>query len=138
MEFNATFLVSAISFILFVFIMNAILYKPVIKIMEEREAFLKANSDEAENARTATDKIAEKKQTELAAARAEATATVSNGTEKFKAENKAETDEFEKVQKIRIEEEKSVLKNEAENSKEELNKGSAEISKIIVDKVLGV
>ena len=138
MEFNATFLVSAISFILFVFIMNAILYKPVIKIMEEREAFLKANSDEAENARTATDKIAEKKQTELAAARAEATATVSNGAEKFKAENKAETDEFEKAQKIRIEEEKSVLKNEAKNSKEELNKGSAEISKIIVDKVLGV
>ena len=56
----------------------------------------------------------------------------------FKAENKAETDEFEKAQKIRIEEEKSVLKNEAKNSKEELNKGSAEISKIIVDKVLGV
>ena len=45
MEFNATFLVSAISFILFVFIMNAILYKPVIKIMEEREAFLKSNSE---------------------------------------------------------------------------------------------
>lgn len=138
MEFNATFLVSAISFILFVFIMNAILYKPVIKIMEEREAFLKANSDEAENARKTTDKIAEKKQTELAAARAEATATVSDGTEKFKAENKAETDEFEKTQKIRAEEEKSVLKNEAEKSKEQLNIGSAEISKIIVDKVLGV
>lgn len=138
MEFNATFLVSAISFILFVFIMNAILYKPVIKIMEEREAFLKANSDEAENARKTTDKIAEKKQNELAAARAEATATVSDGTEKFKAENKAETDEFEKTQKIRAEEEKSVLKNEAEKSKEQLNIGSAEISKIIVDKVLGV
>jgi len=138
MEFNATFLVSAISFILFVFIMNAILYKPVIKIMEEREAFLKSNLDEAESARATTGEIAEKKQSELAAARAEAMAVVTNGTEKFKTENKAVTEEFEKAQKMRAEEEKAVLKNEADNSKEELNKGSVEISKIIADKVLGV
>ena len=138
MEFNATFLVSAISFILFVFIMNAILYKPVIKIMEEREAFLKSNLDEAESARATTGEIAEKKQSELAAARAEAMAVVTNGTEKFKTENKAVTEEFEKAQKMRAEEEKAVLKNEADNSKEDLNKGSVEISKIIADKVLGV
>lgn len=138
MEFNATFLVSAISFIVFVFIMNAILYKPVIKIMEEREAFLKSNFDEAEAARFETGKISDKKQSELAAARAEATSIVSDGTAKFKAENKTETDEFEKAQKSRIEEEKTVLKDEAENSKDSLNNGSSEISKIIVDKVLGV
>lgn len=138
MEFNATFLVSAISFILFVFIMNAILYKPVIKIMEEREAFLKANFDEAEDARMSAKELADKKQSELAEARKTATNTVAEGTAKFKAENKAEIDEFEKAQKNRAEDEKAMLKTEAENSKNELNKGSAEISKIIVDKVLGV
>ncbi len=138
MEFNATFLVSAISFIVFVFIMNAILYKPVIKIMEEREAFLKANFDEAETARSSTGKIVEKKQAELAVARADAMSTVTEGTAKFKAKNKSETEEFEKAQKSRVEEEKNALNNEANNSEGELNKGSAEISKIIVDKVLGV
>ncbi len=138
MEFNATFLVSAISFILFVFIMNAILYKPVIKVMEEREAFLKANSDEAEIARSSAKEFADKKQSELAAARKEATETVAEGTAKFKEENKNLIEEFEKSQKARAEEEKLMLKNEADNSKDDLSKGSAEISKIIVDKVLGV
>lgn len=138
MEFNATFLVSAISFIAFVFIMNAILYKPVIKIMEERERFLKSNYNETEAARSSIKDIAEKKQSELAKERADATATVTEGTIKFKAENKAVIEEFEKVQKNRADSEKIVLHNEAENSKEELSKGSTEISKVIVDKVLGV
>ena len=105
---------------------------------EEREAFLKSNFDEAEAARFETGKISDKKQSELSVARAEATSIVSYGTAKFKAENKAETDEFEKAQKSRVEEEKTVLRNEAENSKDSLNNGSSEISKIIVDKVLGV
>ena len=37
MEFNATFIVSVISFIIFTLLMNEILYKPVSKIVEERE-----------------------------------------------------------------------------------------------------
>ncbi len=138
MEFNATFLVSAISFIAFVFIMNAILYEPVIKIMEEREAFLKSNYDETEEARSTMKSIAEKKQTELAEVRAEATATVTEGTLRFKAENKTVLDEFEQIQRNRADSEKVVLRNEAENSKEELSKGTTEISEIIVEKVLGV
>lgn len=118
--------------------MNAILYKPVIKVMEEREAFLKANSDEAEFARSSAKDFADKKQSELASARKEATETVAEGTAKFKEDNKNLIEEFEKSQKARAEEEKTTLKNEADNSKDDLNRGSAEISKIIVDKVLGV
>ncbi len=49
MEFNATFLISAVSFIVFIFIMNAILYKPVLEIMEKRAAYIKANKDEADS-----------------------------------------------------------------------------------------
>ncbi|MBR1754187.1 hypothetical protein IJ732_05055 [bacterium] len=54
-EFNATFLVSAISFIVFVFIMNTILYRPLEKIVEKRRQFIddtnleaKCNFDESE------------------------------------------------------------------------------------------
>ena len=48
MEFNATFLVSAISFIVFIFIMNKILYKPVLEIMEKRQNYIDANKNEAD------------------------------------------------------------------------------------------
>ena len=47
MEFNATFLVSAASFILFTIIMNAIFYKPLTKIVEQRQIFVDENYKEA-------------------------------------------------------------------------------------------
>lgn len=50
MEFNATFLVSVISFIIFTLLMNEILYKPVSKIIEERENLI---TDNYENAKAA-------------------------------------------------------------------------------------
>ena len=40
MEFNATFLISAISFVLFTLIMNRIFYKPLEKIMTERQEYI--------------------------------------------------------------------------------------------------
>lgn len=40
MEFNATFIISTISFIIFTLIMNKIFYKPVSKIMEERKRYI--------------------------------------------------------------------------------------------------
>ena len=48
METNATILVSAISFIVFIFIMNKILYKPVLEIMEKRQNYIDANKNEAD------------------------------------------------------------------------------------------
>lgn len=48
MEINATILVSAISFIVFIFIMNKILYKPVLEIMEKRQNYIDANKNEAD------------------------------------------------------------------------------------------
>ena len=43
MEFNATFLVTIITFIVFVFLMNKILYAPILGIMEERKRVVDGN-----------------------------------------------------------------------------------------------
>ena len=48
MEFNATFLATIISFIVFVFLMNRILYAPVLNIMSERKAYINGNYKAAE------------------------------------------------------------------------------------------
>ena len=47
MEFNATFLIAAISFIVFVIIMNFIFYKPIEEIVKKRENFIDENLDES-------------------------------------------------------------------------------------------
>ena len=43
MEFNGTFLIAAISFIIFTLLMNKILYKPVSEIIEKRKLFFEEN-----------------------------------------------------------------------------------------------
>ena len=47
MEFDATFLISIISFIVFVFIMNKIFYAPILEIMQRRENYVKDNFEQA-------------------------------------------------------------------------------------------
>ena len=51
MEFDATFLISIISFIRFVFIMNNIFYVPVMKIIQDRQNFVEDNFVSAKNTR---------------------------------------------------------------------------------------
>ncbi len=48
-EFNATFLVAMLSFVIFIMIMNAIFYRPVLNIMRKREEYINSNYDEAKN-----------------------------------------------------------------------------------------
>ena len=46
LEFNATFLVAMISFGIFMLLMNLILYKPLLEIVEKRKNLLEDNADE--------------------------------------------------------------------------------------------
>ena len=47
LEFNATFFVAMFSFIIFMIMMNAILYKPITRIEEERENLISKNYKDA-------------------------------------------------------------------------------------------
>jgi F-type H+-transporting ATPase subunit b len=47
LEFNWTFIASLINFIVLLFILNAILFKPLLKIVKEREDTVKGNLDAA-------------------------------------------------------------------------------------------
>lgn len=76
MEFNATFLITAISFIAFTFLMNVILYRPLEKIVDERKELIENNYSESENAKLKAKSILEKKAQELAQAKADAKLSV--------------------------------------------------------------
>ena len=49
-ELNATFIVAMVSFSAFILIMNAIYYKPVLKIIEERQKLIDDNYEHAKTA----------------------------------------------------------------------------------------
>ena len=55
MEINGTIIVSAISFIVFIFIMNSLLYAPILKIVQQRNEYINANKDAAESNKNKAD-----------------------------------------------------------------------------------
>lgn len=48
-EFNATLIIAMFSFVVFIMIMNAIFYNPILKIMKKRDEYITSNYDEAKN-----------------------------------------------------------------------------------------
>lgn len=47
MEFNATFLIAMLSFVVFIMIMNAIFYNPILSIIRKREDYINSNYEDA-------------------------------------------------------------------------------------------
>ncbi len=46
LEFNATFLVAMFSFVVFILIMNAIFYNPILRIIRQREDYINSNYED--------------------------------------------------------------------------------------------
>ena len=57
MEFNGTFIVTIITFIIFIVVMNKILYAPILRIMEERKNFIEDNYNEAQHNTSQSEEI---------------------------------------------------------------------------------
>ncbi len=60
-EFNATFLVAMLSFAVFIMIMNAIFYRPILSIMRKRDEYINSNYDEAKELSEQAEKLDIKK-----------------------------------------------------------------------------
>ena len=46
-EFNGTFLIAMLSFVVFIFIMNAIVYRPILEIIKKRENYINSNYEDS-------------------------------------------------------------------------------------------
>ena len=72
LEFDGTFIFALISFIIFVLMMNIILYKPITKIMDERQKFYDKNKNTADLSKQRTDEVLKNKEAEILSAKLEA------------------------------------------------------------------
>lgn len=137
MEFNATFIVSAISFIIFTLIMNKILYQPISDIIQKRQAYFDANSSAAENNLNSVNAIKNDIEQQIHSARLEAKKMVADEVEsskqekaKLEAEKKAETVE-------KFARKKADLEQERQKASEEMNMGIDDLSNMIISKLTG-
>lgn len=135
MEFNATFLVSVISFILFTVIMNKIFYKPIENIINNRQKFIDDLISDAKKNNHKAEIIIKDKDEKLAKSRQDAKKLIADKLDE--AVKDASESKSNAVQKFKNEltSAKELLKNEAETEKKELDYVADELAQIIVRKV---
>ena len=137
MEFNATFLVSTVSFIFFVIIMNAIFYKPLQKIVLERQKFIDETNQEAKLAQEKSESILKDRDEKLERTRADAKRLILNETENIKAKKSEMTSIAQKEAFEKIENAKSELYSSKNNVQSVLQDEAKNIADVITSKILG-
>ena len=137
MEFNATFLATIISFIVFVFLMNKILYVPILNIMEERKAYIDENYKAVEKNNAKIKKLTEKKEEKLLGAKEEAKEKYIETVDEFKAQKTEIISEAQELAKEELEKSRVELENLSNEVKEGLKGSMTDLANDIVEKVIG-
>lgn len=137
MEFDATFLISLISFIVFVFIMNKIFYAPILKIMQQRQDFVEQNYNSAKLTKLETEEHTAYRNSELEKSREEARNIISENSQNLKAERSKKIAEYKETKFGSISKERDNLRNSALEAKETLKDNVVDIAKQISQTILG-
>lgn len=136
MEFNATFFVTAISFIVFTFIMNKIFYAPLTKVIDEREDFINKTMKEAKDSTSQAENLLKNKEETLSATVEKSRKIVTSAAEKASSDGDVLTDEAKRQARLKIEDGKINVTKEKEAAQNELKSKVKDLAEIIASKVL--
>lgn len=124
MEFNATFIASAVSFIVFTFIMNAIFYKPLSRTVDERQKFIDDTLEEAKAHTKKSEAILKDKEKQVEKTKHDAKKIITDKTEEVKAQKNVLTSEAQQKAAQNV-----------DSAKEELQKSKDEAQQVLSDEV---
>ena len=137
MDFDATFLISVFSFVMFVFVMNKIFYTPILEIMKKRQSLVEENFKNAENIKKEIDNKTKYRNEELEKSREEARFMIADNSQKLKKEKSKRIIEYKKEAFENITKEREILKQSAIEAKETLKDNIVDIAKNISENILG-
>ena len=137
MEFNATFIVSTISFIVFVFIMNAIFYKPLSNVVAQRQKFIDDTNEDAKTKHAKTKAILKDKAKKLEKTKHDARKVIADKAEEVKLQKSELTSQAQQNSFQKIESAKAELQVSSEQAQELLSEEAKKIAETISAKILG-
>ncbi len=137
MEFNGTFLVVIVSFILFVVLMNKILYQPVLEIMQKRKEVIDNNYQHASENDTKAESLLQEKEDKLANAKNEAKQNYISIVDEFKSKKADAIADAQGSAKDEIEQKRIELENISNEAKAGLKNRMNELANDITEKILG-
>ena len=120
MQIDGTFIFVAISFLIFLFIIRMILFRPILKIMDEREKFYAKNSAMESESKEKSKTLLKERDIALKKVRQEANEIVSSTIEKAKAKSATKLKEARFEANKKVEENKQSLKEASKNVKNEI------------------
>lgn len=137
MEFNATFLVSVISFIVFTILMNMIFYAPISKIIEERDKLVSDTLNDAAKKQSEADRLNSEREQKLSEASDKGKKIISETIDGANKESSKMTSEAKERSIIQINDQKISLLKQAQSIQTDLDKSAEEIAEKITTKILG-
>ena len=137
MEFNGTFFATIITFIVFVFVMNKILYRPVLDIMEQRQRFIDSNYKDARENDSKANELSEEKESKFDDAKDEARSKYIETVDDFKNQKADIIADAQNAANEELEKSRENLKSLSDEVKEGLKGSMNDLANDIVEKVIG-
>ena len=137
MEFNGTFLATIITFVVFVFVMNKILYAPILGIMEQRKNFIDSNYRDAKENNEKSESLSQEREEKLDGAKDDARAKYIETIDGFKEKRDEEIDAVQNEVRGELERAEEELKHLSDSVKDELKGSMTSLASDIVEKVIG-
>ena len=137
MEFNGTFFAAIISFLVFVFVMNKLLYEPVRKIVNERNDFIDGNYKIANDNNSKADTLSKEREEKLVGAKEDARDKYNEILAGYKEQRSNIVKDAQEKSHEDLEQAYSSLNNVSNEAKESLKSKMTDLANDIVEKVLG-
>ena len=137
MEFNGTFFVSIISFLVFVFIMNKMLYAPVHRIVDERNNFINGNYNKANENNAKAEELSADIDKKILEAKEDARGKYNELLAGYKDQRTDIIKDAQSKSHDDLEQAYTNLNNVSNEAKENLKGKMTDLANDIVEKVLG-
>lgn len=137
MEFNGTFFATILSFVIFVYLMNKVLYTPIRKIVTERQELIASNYSHAKENDEKAEELVKTRERKLVEAKDSARKKYNELVDGFKNERSEIINEAQVQTKAELDEAYNNLKNVSDSAKESLKNSMNDLANDIVEKVLG-
>ncbi len=137
LEFNATFFIAMVSFVVFMVIMNAILYNPLERIVKERQDLIDKNHQKAQTAKEKYDVLKQWQESSMAKAQKEAGKTYQRILNEYKAQKETMLELNKNLSRKEIAVAAAELDGQVVEAKYELKPEVKTLASIISSKILG-
>jgi len=136
MQIDATFVFVVVSFLIFLFIIKTILYRPITKVINEREKYYNKNSKREFEFNEKSKNLLEEKDLLVKNAKIQASEIVKEASQSANKESVQKIKETKLMLQEQIEANKNDLMQESTNAKKEIKHQMNDIVSQIVSKML--